>query len=169
MLTRRSFLRGEINTQGGSLRPPWALIETDFLEVCTRCDACHQACPENIITPNSGYPVVDFNNGECTFCGDCAIACGSGALSFDVHSAPWFYRAVIKTHCLALQGVVCQSCQDECESMAIRFQLRSALIPEPVINMQTCTGCGACVKSCPASAIAIKEIEADLIAHKEPA
>ncbi len=151
------------------MRPPWALPETDFLEACSRCGACHQACPENIIIPKSGYPVVDFNHGECTFCGDCAVVCETGALNYDAHASPWYYRATVKTNCLARQGIVCQSCQDDCELMAINFHHRSALIPEPVIDVQTCTGCGACVKVCPANAITIEEIEENKIIHKEPA
>ena len=31
------------------LRPPYALAELEFLLTCTRCDACVEACPHDVV------------------------------------------------------------------------------------------------------------------------
>jgi len=42
------------------IRPPGALAEVDFLEVCQRCGLCMKVCPTNVINPTlaeAGCPV----------------------------------------------------------------------------------------------------------------
>lgn len=171
MLTRRNFLRGGLKTKGSPLRPPWALVENEFLQKCTRCNACIETCPENILVSGSGFPVVDFTNGECTFCNECVNQCEAGALDNSQGTAPWFYRAEVSTGCLSHQGVVCQSCRDQCDTSAILFKNKSILISEPEIDLQNCNGCGACVQACPVNAITVTEVDQDIlnICNKERA
>jgi ferredoxin-type protein NapF len=53
--------------------------------------------------------------------------------------------------------VYCQSCRDECEPHAIKFTYitdgQPTSIPQPQLNTDDCTQCGACIPTCPQSAI----------------
>lgn len=153
-LSRRSFLRGRPKSAAPALRPPWALAEADFLESCTRCSQCISACPTQILVAVEGsYPGVDFRRGECTFCGDCVRACGDGALSIAGQATPWKLHIEIGDACLARQRIVCRSCADACEPRAIGFSARAGGVASPELDAAACTGCGACINTCPTDAI----------------
>jgi ferredoxin-type protein NapF len=55
---------------------------------------------------------------------------------------------------------MCQTCKDACGDGAIRFVYAAGRIPEPQVDLDRCTGCGACVAPCPAAAIEIHGHEA---------
>lgn len=149
--SRRSLLTGR--GAGSPLRPPWSDAAT-FTSLCTRCDACIDACPEAILRRgDGGFPEISFAAAACSFCGDCRSACPEPVFTQD--AAPWALIAVIGDRCLAHQNIVCRSCKEACESDAIRFQLAPGTAGMPVIETAACTGCGACVAPCPAQAIAI--------------
>lgn len=63
---------------------------------------------------------------------------------------------VVGPACLALNGVVCRVCAEHCERHAIRFRLAPGGVAVPLVRAERCDGCGACVKVCPASAIALQ-------------
>ena len=150
---RRAFLRGRPRVRAEN-RPPWALAEAEFIAVCTRCNACLDACPTHILVAgDAAYPTVDFQRGECTFCGACRAACTPGALR--EQALPWPYKARIGASCLPQQGVECRVCGDFCDPRAIRFTPRLGGSPWPEVDAERCTGCGACVAPCPAGAIRI--------------
>lgn len=156
-LSRRQFLTGVIPTRKPpALRPPWALVEPEFLAACTRCNDCVAACPAGIVVRRDGLPEVDFSKGECTFCGDCATVCKTGALSRREGVNPWHIVADISGQCLAQVNIVCRSCGDACSSAAIRFQPRMGGAALPVVDAGKCTGCGACVAACPQTAIRMR-------------
>ena len=67
-----------------------------------------------------GFPVVDFQRGECTFCTRCVTVC-KAPLFRPTTESPWYYKAHIEANCLANGQVFCQRCQDSCEPNAIRF------------------------------------------------
>ncbi len=162
--SRRGFFRGDFSGRDMPLRPPWALLETEFVERCTRCDACSTACPTGIIVyGRGGFPEIDFARGECTFCGDCVRACEAGALRH-VGEAAWSVKARIGGACIALKQVVCRTCGDACEARAIRFGLRAGGVAVPELDTEACTGCGACHGACPVGAIAMRHTETEVTA-----
>lgn len=153
-ISRAQFLRGDFSGKRHVIRPPWSGAEHWFMSHCTRCDACLQACPEKILTTdNKGLPSVDFSRGECTFCGECAQACQAGVFQDHTTTEPWTLKASIGNECLPLQGVVCSRCGEECEAGAINLRLVAGGISIPVFQTESCTGCGACSRVCPVSAI----------------
>jgi ferredoxin-type protein NapF len=156
-LSRRGFLRGRVRPKA-EIRPPWALSESEFVDRCTRCNDCLKACPQGILVPGEGgYPTVDFSRGECTFCADCVAACQPRALlRSGEDTSPWPYKAQVSEACLPKKGVECRVCGDFCDVRAIRFTPRIGGNPLPDIDTETCTGCGACVAPCPATAISIR-------------
>ncbi len=153
--SRRGFFRGRPRPKA-EIRPPWALDETAFIDTCTRCNDCLDACPEHVVvTGDGGFPTIDFRNGECTFCGDCVSACKPGALKRSEESHPWLLKASIGPGCLPAKGVECRICGDFCDARAIRFSPRLGGTPLPEIVAENCTGCGACVAPCPVAAITV--------------
>ncbi|MGO2508355.1 ferredoxin-type protein NapF [Vibrio hibernica] len=134
---------------------PWAK-EDRFTDMCTQCGACIKNCPEHIIQiGDGGFPVVDFQKGECTFCYQCAEVCPE-PLFFPKHEPAWTAKASIQHTCLAKQNVECRSCGEMCETQAIRFKLAVGVVAQPYIESEDCNGCGACVSVCPTDAIQIK-------------
>ena len=157
---RTQFLRGNWRGVADIITPPWALEGERFFQSCTQCSECVTACPENILrVGEKGYPQVDFKRGECTFCGDCLRACKPQALKDD-GQAPWLLHAQINNQCLALKGVMCRTCADCCDSRAITFQLAVGGFSSPDLNLDECTGCGACIAPCPTSGIEITRNQA---------
>lgn len=134
------------------------MAEAQFLSRCDGCGDCRAACTQRIIVlTDSSYPQIDFLNGECTFCGACARACGEGALAWSPQAVPWQVKAVVLPACLAQHGVVCRSCGEQCETGAIRFRYVKGGAAQPQVEPAVCTGCGACFTVCPAQAIALRD------------
>ncbi|QDH70035.1 ferredoxin-type protein NapF [Marilutibacter alkalisoli] len=149
---RRRLLLGRPG-EPAPLRPPWALGETAFIDTCTGCNACVERCPQQVLVrADGGYPAFDPHRGECTFCGECVDSCRTGAIARHAGAPAWSLRAHVDAGCLARQGVVCASCADACPERAIAF--RPALpVSTPAVDTARCTGCGACVNSCPVDAM----------------
>jgi ferredoxin-type protein NapF len=153
--SRRNFFRGRPRPKIET-RPPWALPETSFTDRCTRCNDCLDVCPEQIIVSgDGGFPTINFQLGECTFCGECVAACKPLALIRLESQAAWTHKALIGPTCLPERGIECRTCGDFCQANAIRFSPRLGGSPIPVIEAEKCTGCGACLAPCPVNAIAI--------------
>ena len=159
VINRRQFLRGDFGGRYRPVRPPGALVETEFLNACTRCSACIDVCPEKIIkNGQGGFPELDFQQGGCSFCGECALACKEQALRpFRQNTVPWSMVADIRKSCLSLQGITCRICGDTCKANAISFKPGPGGISSPALEKTLCTGCGACVSVCPAHAIKMHE------------
>jgi ferredoxin-type protein NapF len=148
-LDRRRFLTGRLRAP---LRPPW--WPDSATHACTGCAACKEACPGKVIEIIAGRPELSFATAACTFCGACAEACLEAL--FDKSRRPFHHLAAIGDACLARHGVVCETCRDACPEAAIRFTPRRGAPFRPEILASACTGCGACVATCPASAIAVR-------------
>lgn len=157
-VSRMQFLRGDFKGKEIPLRPPWAIDENLFTEICNSCGECISQCPTHIIKPARGnFPVIDFSSGECLFCEQCVDACKPHALLKSENKKPWTIKASIdKNSCIAYHGVECRSCYDPCEARAIMMPPRLGGISIPVISSNSCTGCGACVSVCPVSAASIQ-------------
>ncbi|MCL1144034.1 ferredoxin-type protein NapF [Shewanella gaetbuli] len=146
---RNLFSRRKTNV----LRPPWVKQDIEFTDICTRCDKCIQVCETHIIKRgDGGFPEVDFSIDECTFCQKCSDICPEPV--FDkAQDTPWQVKANIKDNCLTHNGIWCQSCKDACDPRAITFTMAVGQVPKPQIDINSCTGCGACVSPCPNDAI----------------
>lgn len=135
---------------------PWVKSEQQFIAECTQCGDCLSACPEKIIVKgDGGFPNINFNLGECDFCGKCALSC-SLPLFDEITTIPWLIKAQISDECLANKNVYCRSCAESCETQALSFQIGISSVPN--IDIAVCTGCGACVSPCPTQSITIKEV-----------
>lgn len=165
-LTRTQFIRGQFGGQADArharVRPPWALPESLFTQLCTGCGECVAECSRFLLKTERGtQPMLDFEAGGCNFCGDCVEACGPGALTRNYQGRaqlPWTYKARIAGACLAEQGVLCRLCGDHCEAAAIRFKLAIGGRALALIDVGTCTGCGECYRHCPPRAIALHPV-----------
>jgi MauM/NapG family ferredoxin protein len=166
------------------LRPPGALDELEFLTKCTRCDKCMRACPENAILvapPSAGLalktPYLDPRSVPCFLCTTlpCITACEDGALVWPkrtmaggtVIDGPKVVRMgtarVKQARCVTWETLdrearACRICVDRCpypeETLRIALA-EGAIIGHPVVDAETCTGCGICVFACPAEPTAI--------------
>ena len=154
------------------IRPPFAIDELEFLLACTRCDACTEACPHDVIfkLPSrlgakvTGTPALDLLNKGCHLCADwpCVTACDPKALCLpeivkqsDTDTAsleenqpvppPRLAAAIIDTKsCLPYNGPECGACASSCP-------VPGALLWDqckPVIDDNYCVGCGLCRESC---------------------
>jgi Fe-S-cluster-containing hydrogenase component 2 len=73
-------------------------------------------------------------------------------------------KARVEPRCMAVQGVVCRTCEEHCEPGAIRFKLLPAGRSIPLINDARCNACGDCVRVCPAQAMALRVVAAEAAA-----
>jgi ferredoxin-type protein NapF len=136
---------------------PWIIDANTFLNNCSQCGDCIDACPEKIIIKgDGGYPNINFDLGECDFCGKCAEICKEPIFT-DTTELPWQKKALIETTCLANKNIYCRSCAESCEAQALTFQIGISAVP--TIDHELCNGCGACVAPCPTKAIEVKEIK----------
>lgn len=150
---RRGLLLGR-RAAAPPIHPPWADAAA-LLDLCTRCGACADACPERIIAAgDGGFPAMRFAAGECSFCGACAAACPHPAI-FDTARRPWAHVAAVGAACLSSAGVFCRSCQDACPESALRFRPMPGGRAAALVEAAACTGCGACVSACPVGAVAM--------------
>ncbi len=151
------------------IRPPFARPELDFLLACTRCDACMEACPHQVIFPLpfsrgaevAATPALDLLNKGCHLCSDwpCVQACGDGALVFpeteeEDHVLPATLASVeIDTStCLPYNGPECGACRGSCP-------VPGALLwqgERPHIEAEACVGCALCREACILEPKAIK-------------
>lgn len=171
---RVGLLRGRVRqrSERRPVRPPWALEEFDFLQLCSRCDACIRTCSDHLLVRGEGgFPEANFSAAHCNFCGDCVAVCETRALrKTDVQGinaqseerVPWQLWPQVSAACLLHKQVACRSCGDVCVVAAIHFTLVPGRggIPQMHIQSEVCTGCGACVAACPAQAITLLHVDA---------
>ena len=175
-LTRRETLKGvavlaatEKLTDGGlapvslpgepdretDVLPPGAGSRTAFARKCVACQLCIASCPGDCLKPslkfrNFGQPVMSFQKGHCILtCTKCTEVCPEGALRVlqdtqrpGVHMghAVWKRDLCVRT----TNGDKCTACVRKCPVQAIHL-----VHGFPVVDRDTCIGCGACEHVCP--------------------
>lgn len=145
------------------IRPPYAIPELDFLLACTRCNACIEACPHDVIFPLAARlgadvvktPALDLLTRGCHLCEDwpCVSVCEPKALIRlvdDTSESGYvalnkFANATIdESRCLPFSGPECGACISVCP-------IEGALHLEqekPVITEDLCVGCALCRDAC---------------------
>lgn len=157
----------------GYLRPPGAMDEHDFVNVCLRCQRCVEVCSTKSIRPLSllkGFlvawtPAINVNSGGyCIRCLNCVKTCASGALQKIERDQIKIGVAVIdETKCLDWSVGGCSKCVKICP-LVNEGQIAIKMIEgKPVVQEDTCIGCAVCAIRCPEGAITIspnkKEIQ----------
>jgi MauM/NapG family ferredoxin protein len=159
------------------VRPPGSVPEPLFQQLCIRCGACFQACPNDVLQPvglEGGFAdlwtpqvVADWSGCEpsCTNCGQVCPTGAIRALPLDEKRFARMGLAIVdQSTCLPFaQMEECQLCVDECQQAgydAIEFmrvggqQDPFAEVEEdagflaPVVVADKCVGCGLCQTRC---------------------
>ncbi|WP_457665667.1 4Fe-4S binding protein [Thiolapillus sp.] len=145
------------------LRPPFAIDELEFLLACTRCKACIDACPHDVIFPlpaNRGVtvvatPALDLLNRGCHLCDDwpCVAACEPKALfraepeeedKMAMNLPKLALVHIDASACLPYKGPECGACASSCP-------VPGALLwdgQRPRIDADKCPGCALCREAC---------------------
>lgn len=148
-------------------RPPGALPEHDFLNACTKCNDCMDACPHGIIYKHFDTysnanltPVISPSCMPCEMCEDtpCVTACDEGALVLAEGEKPKIGIARIYIdHCFTWTGEAeCTACEELCPlpDKAIAADSQGRMRVKPAL----CDGCGHCVSHCPVGPDAIEVV-----------
>jgi len=166
--SRRGFFTGSFFTREGreqvkkqvtrlGLIPP-GLAQSVSAENCQNCEGnCAKVCPREVISfhPDNHelkkQPFLNFQHNGCTFCYDCNRACPSYVKDKE-HSKGNLGKARLEEmQCYAWLNIICMSCMNICPDKLIKFNKER----KPSIKLKNCTGCGLCIRICPASAITI--------------
>ena len=146
------------------IRPPFAIAEMEFLLACTRCEACIEACPHDVVfkLPASfgldvaASPALALTDKGCHLCPDwpCVEACETTALALPQAgeedeaqpvAPPRLALASIDTStCLPYLGPECGACEASCP---VEGALSWSMY-QPVIDPGYCVGCGLCREAC---------------------
>lgn len=147
--------------------PPGAKSRADFLSSCTGCGLCISNCTSHVLRPATqqyGFrhvmvPFMDFTQSWCYYnCVKCTTLCPTNAIHSLTHSEKHRFlnglARIEASNCIsAADGIPCGACARRCPVNAITMQPVNDRTPNlmPVVNPDTCIGCGACEYICPAS------------------
>ena len=148
------------------VRPPGALPEALFLQVCLRCGLCMKGCLTNGLQPcflEAGLgglftPRLVSRIGGCEDkCNLCGRVCPSGAIRPLPLEEKRFVKlgtaVIVKELCIVWeQKRKCLICDEACPYDAIEWRIISdseGTYPRPFILEEKCTGCGLCEQRCP--------------------
>lgn len=140
----------------GLLRPPGAVAGDLFETLCTRCDDCIMACPEDVLfrVPDEygaagGTPTFNPSRKACFLCSDlhCIEACKEGALEapLSIKEINIGKARLDPSRCIAYEGMSCRVCVDMCP---LSGEAMTVLGERPVIKALDCVGCGLCQYYC---------------------
>lgn len=137
-----------------TFRPPHAAPESQFDDLCTKCEDCINACPHDAIVHApiqlrgvARSPIIDPSDKACQMCHDfpCVQACDTGAL--DMQYPVKIGTAMLSNHdCLAVNRLGCSVCSERCPEEGAIVREKGS----PRFNPAKCTGCGICHELCPA-------------------
>lgn len=160
----RSLLHTKLH--GRLIRPPGAIPEPDFVNVCIHCGMCMKVCPTNGLQPcvfEAGLngiwtPRLIAKIGGCEKnCNMCGQVCPTSAirnLPLEEKTYAKIGTAVIdRSRCIAWeQNKVCLICDEACPYNAITSlseTVRNVTLLRPFVDERICTGCGLCEARCP--------------------
>lgn len=133
----------------GWLRPPGAVQEDLFLERCTKCGDCIEACPHDAIEQLliQETPAIYPGEAPCQLCEDfpCVNSCETEALEpLKNHSDVRMGLAKVSRNvCTAGNG--CNACVSKCPTEAISMDFGEFLV---AVDERLCVGCGICQYIC---------------------
>lgn len=153
------------------LRPP-GVTASDFSTRCIRCGLCLKVCPTGGLqidmdrsgVESAGIPLLVPRMGFCQFsCNACGQICPVQAippLSLEEKQSAVIGKAYIDhDRCIAWgDHQTCIVCEEMCPLPQKAITLESGTfpagdgtmtIPLPVVNRDTCIGCGICENKCP--------------------
>jgi formate hydrogenlyase subunit 6/NADH:ubiquinone oxidoreductase subunit I len=144
--------------------PPGARDPGTFSVLCARCYTCVNVCPTKVLRVPSPtdrkvgewfQPELDTVASYCKeFCAKCSEVCPAGAiapLSQEVkHRTRIGLAAIERKTCLGWSyGQYCMVCDEYCPYNAIDTVMSDKGVPQPVVNLEKCRGCGSCQYACP--------------------
>jgi len=138
-----------VQEKTGWLRPPGAVKEDMFLERCTQCGDCIDACPYDVIVSLAVQKTPGIFPGEapCQLCEDfpCIEACETDALMplKNIYEVSMGVAKVSESMCTAGNG--CNACVSKCPTAAISMDFGTFLV---VVDESLCVGCGGCQYVC---------------------
>lgn len=182
------------NTMSSSLtlRPPGAIEEEKFVQACIKCGKCVEACPYDTLKLASvnddkglGTPYFEPRKTPCYLCTNypCTKACPSGALLVEnlqkeakpnIENSKMGLAIIHKESCIAFNGIQCDACYRACPLMGKAIVLEKDRNEftgkhanlKPVVNSDTCTGCGICEQVCVVEKAAIYVLPTNLALGK---
>jgi len=156
------------------VRPPGALPEEKFLDLCVRCAECMKVCTTNALQPvlfeagldGAFSPRFMGRIGYCEYnCTLCAQVCPTGAIALlPLPEKQKFIMAKAvfdKELCLPFKKAEsCITCEEHCPlpEKAILFKdvevthpitKQRVIVKRPYIVWSLCIGCGICETKCP--------------------
>jgi polyferredoxin len=177
-LSRRQFLQGvgavatglaimpltRLEKRPAPLRPPGALPEADFLNICIACQECIRICPTHGLQAaflqtglaGIGMPVLVPRLGGCSLGVSCNQLCQQvcpvkAILPVTRQELKLGLAHVDHAACLAWdQGVKCLVCVEACQ-----YQAATPYQGRVVVDPKKCVGCGFCESGCPVPGSAI--------------
>jgi ferredoxin-type protein NapG len=157
------------------LRPPGAVSEEKFVELCIRCSRCVEVCPYNSILREGsvfrlriGVPIIDVTEKACYLCMKCPSVCPTGALNPNLkkpENVKMGIAVINETKCHnyvfakdeisseeTVSATICSTCYNVCPFPDKAIVLKQMILP---VVTEYCTGCGICTERCPVEPKAI--------------
>ena len=159
------------------IRPPGAIDESIFSEICAKCGSCMKVCYTSGIQPvmfESGLdsiftPRMDFDHGFCGYeCNDCGNVCPTGAITpLQLEIKRKVVIGIVETNhdtCWPwAEKKACLTCEEFCPipEKAIELEDRPIILEDgtpdiiklPHVVKENCIGCGICQRQCPVTPV----------------
>ncbi len=146
-----------------AISPPGSTSVQHFLDFCTACHLCLEACPTKCLRPaymEYGFdgilkPHLNFTEGFCNFdCTACSDVCPAGAIRpIDLAEKKLTRIAKADLHlneCIAAcDKTDCGACSEHCPTKALDM----VDLQQPVYDRDSCIRCKKCVTACKQKAV----------------